>query len=132
MKKSKEDKTIPKSTVFLEARSILYLLCWRLGNMNFLFQSNFQQHEIYKERPARFEGESSKNLKEEFTVFVKNVICIIMSDMILCNTRRGRYSCHAEIMLRESISMHHGRSHINIHTSRKVMHRESISMHHER
>ena len=68
MEKSKEEKTIPKSIVFLEARSILYLLCWRLGNMNFLFQSNFQQHEIYKECPARFEGESSKNLKREFTV----------------------------------------------------------------
>ena len=68
MKKSKEEKTLRKSIVSLEVGSILYLLCRRLGNMNFLFQSNFQQHEIYKECPARFEGESSKNLKREFTV----------------------------------------------------------------
>ena len=44
---------------------------------------NFQQHEIYKERPAIFEGESSENLKEEFTVSLKDVICVIMLDMIL-------------------------------------------------
>ena len=44
---------------------------------------NFQQHEIYKEHPARFEGESSENLKEEFTVSLKDVICVIMLDMIL-------------------------------------------------
>ena len=52
-----------------------------------LFNSiNFRQHEIFIERLSRIEGESSKNLKEEFTVSVKDVICIIMSDMILCVT----------------------------------------------
>ena len=53
---------------------------WECG----LFISiNFQQHEIYKERLARFEGELSGNLKEELTVSIKDVIYIIMLDMTL-------------------------------------------------
>ena len=51
---------------------------------------NFLQHEIYKERATRFEGESNKNLNEEFTVSVKDIICIIISDMILWITLRDQ------------------------------------------
>ena len=39
MEKSNQEKTIPKSIVFLEAGIILYRLCQRLGNMNCLLQS---------------------------------------------------------------------------------------------
>ena len=39
IEKSKEEKTITKSIVFLEAKIILYRLCQRLGNRNCLFQS---------------------------------------------------------------------------------------------
>ena len=52
---------------------------------------NFQQHEVYKECLARFEGESSKNLKKQFMVSVKDVVCIIMLDMIPYITRGGSF-----------------------------------------
>ena len=50
----------------------------------------------YKERPARFEIESSENLKKEFIVSVKDDICIITSDMIVYIIRRGQlFSCRS-------------------------------------
>ena len=44
---------------------------------------NFQQYEIYKERLARFKGESNKNLKEELTISVKDAICITLANKIV-------------------------------------------------
>ena len=48
-----------------------------------VYFSQFQQHEVYRERQVRFEGESSKNLNKELTISIKEFICIIMSDMML-------------------------------------------------
>ena len=54
--------SFPKSTKHFIS---LMLETWEYA----LFISiNFQRHEIYKGRPTRFEGESSKNLKKEFMV----------------------------------------------------------------
>ena len=41
------------------------------GEYELFISIDFQQHEIYKERQARFERESSEILKEEFTVIHK-------------------------------------------------------------
>ena len=86
----KEGDNYPKINSFPGRRNHFILHMSETWEYESFISINFQQHEIYNEHPDRFEGESSKNLNEEFTVFVKDIICIIMSDMILCITQRGQ------------------------------------------
>ena len=98
MGKSKEEKTIPKSTVFPGAGIILYRLCQRLGNMNCLFQSISNNTKFIKNVQLDSKMNQAKDLKNiinkkmgwRFTVSVKDVICIITSNMILCITQKGQ------------------------------------------
>ena len=68
MEKSKEEKTIPKLIGFVRSKKHFISLMPETWEYELFISISFQQIEIYKERPATFEGESSKNLKEEFTV----------------------------------------------------------------
>ena len=70
MEKLSEEKTLPKSIVFLDAEIILYHLS-ETWEYELFISVNFQQHEVYKERPARFEGASSVNLKKRVYGFWK-------------------------------------------------------------
>ena len=45
--------------------------------------SNFQQYEINKECLARFKGESNRNINEDFTISLKDAICITLSNKIV-------------------------------------------------
>ena len=56
MEKSKEEKTIPKSIVFFRSRNHFMSLMSETWKYDLFISIKFQQHEIYKERPARFEG----------------------------------------------------------------------------
>ena len=42
-----------------------------------------QQHEIYKESLAIFKGESNRSFNGEFTVSIKDAICIALSNKIV-------------------------------------------------
>ena len=58
----------PKINSFPRSRNHFIFLMSETWEYELVISINFQQHKIYKERPCRFEGESRKNLKEEFTV----------------------------------------------------------------
>ena len=60
MEKSKEELTIPKSIVFPKSRNHFISLMSETWEYELFISINFQQHEIYKERPARFKEESSE------------------------------------------------------------------------
>ena len=85
----KGEENYPKLIVFLELSKHFILVMSYTWKYELFISINVREHKIYEEHPARFEGESSKNLKEEFTVSVKDVIFIIMWDMILYVTWKG-------------------------------------------
>ena len=68
---------------------LFYMAYTGIWEYELFFSVNFKQHRVYKEHPARFEGESSKYLKKDFTISVKDIVCIIKLDMILHITQRG-------------------------------------------
>ena len=60
----KGGENYPKINSFPRSRNYFISLMSETWEYELFISINFQQHEIYKERPARFEGESSINLKE--------------------------------------------------------------------
>ena len=92
MEKSKGGENYPKINSFPRSGKHFISLMSETWEYELFISINFQQHEIYKVHPSSFEGESSKNVKEEFMVSIKDVICIIMSDMILYINQRGQLS----------------------------------------
>ena len=107
--KCKSRRKLSQNQFFLEAEIILYHLFW--------------EHKIYKERPTRFEGKSSKNLKEKFMFSIKDVIWIIMSNMILGLTPRGRlFYCQSRryTILKSFYIYHHRRRFVYPESTKKM------------
>ena len=79
----KGGESYPKINSFLRSRNHFISLMSETREYELFISINFQQHEVYKECLARFKGESNKNLKGEFTVSVKDAICITLSNKIV-------------------------------------------------
>ena len=63
---------------------ILYCLYQRLGSVNIIVSFNPQQYEVYSEYTTVFKDESNENLEKDILqFFVTDVICMILSDMIV-------------------------------------------------
>ena len=87
--RSQRTRKYPKINSFRRSRKHFISLMSETWEYELFISINFLQHDIYKERPTRFEGELSKNLKEEFTVSVEDTICIKFSDKLVSLFRGG-------------------------------------------
>ena len=144
MNEYREDKggeNHPRINSFSRNRNHFISLMSKTWEYEFFILINFQKRKICKERLARFRGELNENLKGEFTVFIKDAICITLSKKIVslpvgghlfyyqsrrCTTPKGtvillsiKVMYYLEVVLPLS----------SAETIWIFMHRESISMH---
>ena len=71
-------KLSPKSVILLKVGGNAYSLCQDACECVFLFQTSINNAKFTK-CPARFKGESNRNLNEDFTISVEDAICIALS-----------------------------------------------------
>ena len=77
------EENYPKINGFPRRKRHFTSLLSKTWEYELFISIKFQQHYMYKERLARFKGESNRNLKGEFTVSVKDAICIALSNKIV-------------------------------------------------
>ena len=119
--------------VFLEARGVHITYVEGLRMCLFISRHS-QQCEIHEGCLARFKGESNRNLNEDFTISVKDAICITLSRQDnYCQSRQRITPEEIVILLFVIIDqvdiLSGGRlaviintDDINIHASRRIMH----------